>query len=116
MSGRLVWRGPQVAARVRAAAARGIEDTMESASDQAAAETWRATGQAAEAVAEHPRPIASQGPRTVGRWGADPRHPAGWRYLFIEKGVRGRPGGHFLVRAADAHYGGLVRRIRAALR
>jgi hypothetical protein len=113
----LVWRGKQISARVRAASRGAIADTMEAASEQAAAETWRRTGQAAEAVRQHPRPVQDEGSRVVGRWGADPEHPAGWRYLFIEKGVRGRAGGHFLVRAADATYRpGLVQRIRSRMR
>lgn len=113
----LTWRGPQVIAAVKAAARQAITETMESASDQAAADTWRRTGQAAEAVTEHPRPVRVSGSRVIGRWGADPDHPAGWRYIFIEKGVRGRAGGHFLRRAADAHYvPGLVNRIRGRLR
>lgn len=117
MAGRLLWRGPQVAARVRAAARAAIAETIDAASREAAAETWRRTGQAAESVAEHPRPVTDEGSRVVGRWGADPRHRAGWRYVFIEKGVRGRPGGHFLGRAADAQYSpGLVRRLRSRLR
>jgi hypothetical protein len=112
----LTWLGRQVSARVRAASHSAIAETMEAASDEAAAETWRRSGQAAEAVSSHPRPVRNEGARVIGRWGADPEHPAGWRYLFIEKGVRGRAGGHFLVRAADANYRRLVQRIRSRLR
>lgn len=117
MAGRLIWKGAQVSAHVRAAAHGAIRETMEAASDQAAAETRRRTGAAAEAVAQHPRPVQDQGSRVVGRWGADPDHPAGWRYLFIEKGARGRAGDHTLQRAADANYRpGLIQRLRRRIR
>lgn len=114
----LRWRGKQVSAAVRSASRAAIAETMAAASAQAAAETWRDTGEAAESVSEHPRPVRNDGPRVIGRWGADPQHRrAGWRYIFIEKGVRGRAGGHFLRRAADANYSpGLLNRIRRRLR
>lgn len=113
----LTWRGPQVSAAVRAAARAAIADTMKAASDDAAEDTWQRTGKAAESVEQHPRPVVDRGSRVVGTWGADPAHPAGWRYIFIEKGAGGRAGGHFLQRAADKHYKpGLVRRIRSRLR
>lgn len=113
----LTWYGPQLSARIRAASHAAIAETMKRASDQAAADTWHRTGKAAESVEQHPRPVEDRGPRVVGRWGADPKHPAGWRYIFIEKGVEGRAGGHFLTHAADVNYmPGLLRRIRSRLR
>ena len=117
MAGRLVWRGAQVSAHVRSASHGAISDTIRAASGDAAANTRRRTGAAAEAVESHPRPVVDQGSRVVGTWGADPHHRAGWRYLFIEKGVRGRPGDHTLQRAADANYRpGLLNRLRGRLR
>lgn len=114
----LRWNGPQVANRVRQAARAAIAETIEEASQTAAADVWGdhyRTGEAGESIAEHPRPVTVSGSRVVGRWGADPRHPAGWRYYFLEKGVRGGPGGHYLVRVADRFYRGLAGRIRTRL-
>jgi len=112
----LIWRGAQLSARIRAASHAAIRETMEAASEQAAADTWHRTGKAAESVSEHPRPVEDAGSRVVGRWGADPKHRAGWRYIFIEKGVEGRAGGHFLVRAGDREYPRLLGRIRSRIR
>ena len=112
----LTWNGPAIAARVRAAAHAAIAETIAEASQAAAADTWHRTGKAAESVEQHPRPVEDEGPRVIGRWGADPKHPAGWRYIFIEKGVEGRAGGHFLVRAADREYPHLLGRIRRRMR
>ena len=107
---RLDWRGKQVLARVLIAAEGGIKETMEEASEQAASETWVRSGVAAESVRDHPRPVQTRGRRTVGLWGSRL-----WRYIFIESGTIHMAGGHFLTRAADAHYPDLADKIRRRL-
>lgn len=110
MKSTLVWNGPAVLRNVLRAAEGGISDTMEAASEQAAAETWVLSGVAAESVRDHPRPVQTRGARTIGLWGSRL-----WRYLFIESGTVHMAGGHFLSRAADAHYPSLADRIRRRL-
>lgn len=110
MSSKLVWQGRAVLAHVITAAERGIADTMEDASDMAAAETPVRTGRAAASVRQHPRPIQTRGARTIGLWGSRL-----WRYIFIESGTVHMAGGHYLMRAADAHYPGLADKIRRRL-
>ena len=107
---KLQWNGSHVLARVTQAAEGGIKDTMEVASEQAASETWVRSGVAAESVRDHPRPVQTRGTRTVGLWGSRL-----WRYIFIESGTVHMSGGHFLTRAADAHYPTLADRIRRRL-
>ena len=105
---KLVWNGPAVLAKVMDACEGGIKDTIEEASKQAAAETWVGkTGRASKSVLQHPRPIERRGHRVVGLWGSRL-----WRYLFIESGTIHMAGGHFLTRAADAHYPDLADKIR----
>lgn len=104
------WRGREVVASVLRAAEGGIRETMEVASEAAAAETWVRSGVAAESVRDHPRPVETRGRRTIGLWGSRL-----WRYIFIESGTIHMPGGHFLTRAADATYPSLPERIRKRL-
>lgn len=106
----LTWRGRSVLANVLRAAEGGIRETTEAASEQAAAETWVGSGKAAESVRDHPRPVETRGRRTIGLWGSRL-----FRYIFIESGTVHMAGGHFLARAADAHYPSLAARIRKRL-
>ena len=107
---RLTWQGKQVLARVMTAAEGGIRETMEEASEQAASETWVRSGVAAQSVRDHPRPVQHRHFRTIGLWGSRL-----WRYIFIESGTVHMAGGHFLTRAADAHYPDLAGKIRKRL-
>ena len=107
MTNQLRFRRREVLASVVRAAEGGIRETMEAASEQAAAETWTRSGKAAESVRDHPRPVETRGARTIGLWGSRL-----FRYIFIESGTIHMAGGHFLTRAADTHYPSLADRIR----
>jgi hypothetical protein len=99
----LIWRGKEVAAKVKRAAEEATVETVDVAVVETQANTPVLTGRARDSVARDNEGLSVT-------WGY--HVPYG---IWIEIGARGRTGVHAMRRGADRAYAGLVGRIRRRL-
>lgn len=118
----LTWRGEQVKARVRSAAAESI-DAIHTAAAEEAASAWPVETGLSRASIEVLEPAHDVGSMVRGAWGGRELPPSveysessRRRVLFEEIGVEGRQGLNILRRTADRWNATLATRIRGRLR
>ena len=106
---RVLWRGPLVAARVRAAQIAGVNKTMGECIVQAKATVHVQFGTLQGSIRLEPaRPVGSG---VAGQWGSFDVNYALWQEVLPP----GRGGKAYLRPSADANYPHLAGHIRAAL-
>lgn len=107
---RLEWKGREVLTKVRNAAIRGVNETMEAAVDVARDAAPVRTGELRDSIKVQD-PAHRDGARIVGRWGTRTKQG-----IFQEIGTVHHPPQPFLRPSADREYPRLAARIKEALR
>lgn len=104
------WRGPEVLAKAKAAARHGIDETTSACVNHAKSNhPWQNQTGTLEGSLQM-RPADDQGSRIVGFWGSFDVDYA----IYLEIGTSRAPAYPYLRPAADAEYGKLAGRIKAA--